>query len=165
MFHPNYGRWEARYHCSVPLSDCPLLILPQLAWLIAQLFLVSTAMTKLSVLMFYRRLVDGTYSKRFKWAIWVAMGIIIASTITFIVLLYFTCAPYQAYWRQFDATYTTTFVCQSSNVLVRISRLIGSLSVITDFYSVLLPAILLMRIQISKKQKLGLMFIFGLGFL
>jgi hypothetical protein len=138
---------------------------PQLAWIVIQLFLVSTAMTKLSVLMFYRRLVVGTCSRLFKWAIWVAMGIIFASTIIWVVLLYYTCTPYQAYWRQYDVTYDTTFTCKSADLLVLTSRLVGSTSVITDFYSVLLPAILLMRIQISRKQRIGLMFIFGLGFL
>ena len=28
--------------------------------------------------MFYRRLVKGTYSKKFKWAIWIAIGFVIA---------------------------------------------------------------------------------------
>ena len=44
-------------------------------------------------------------------------------------------------------------------------KLIGALSVVTDFYSVLLPAALVLQIQISRKQKIGLFFIFGLGML
>jgi hypothetical protein len=39
------------------------------------------------------------------------------------------------------------------------------MSVITDFYSVVLPAVLLLRIKMTKRQKIGLVFIFGLGFL
>jgi hypothetical protein len=122
-------------------------------------------LTKLSVLMFYRRLVDGTYSQTFKWAIWVAMGFVGAMTITFIVLLFLTCTPLQAYWYQYDLTYDKKYTCASVDQIVEISKLSGSLSVITDFYSVALPAVLLLRIQISKKQKIGLMCIFGLGFL
>jgi hypothetical protein len=57
------------------------------------------------------------------------------------------------------------FTCKSQSTQVHIAKLIGALSVVTDFYSVVLPAALVMQIRISRKQKIGLFFIFGLGML
>jgi hypothetical protein len=117
--------------------------------------------------MFYRRLVSGTYSLRFKWAIWTAIGFVIAYTIVFFILVMTTCTPLEAYWRQYDSAWTLShrYHCSKNKYQVRLSELAGALSVVTDFYSVMLPAALIMRIRINKRQKYGLFFIFGVGFL
>jgi len=39
----------------------------------------------------------------------------------------------------------------------------GALSVVTDFYSVVLPMIVLLRLQMSKREKIGLMVVFSVG--
>jgi len=137
----------------------------QMGWLSAALFLWSTAFTKVSVLLFYRRLVAGTYSKRFKWAVWSAIAFIITYTSILFILLLATCVPLESYWRRLEPTYTHDYHCASTSLQGGVSKLGGALSVITDFYSVLLPAILLLRIQITRRQRIGLVFIFGLGFL
>jgi hypothetical protein len=117
--------------------------------------------------MFYRRLVAGTYSRKFKWAIWCAIGFVIAYTITFFVVICVSCQPLEATWRQYDPKWTLKhkFTCAPKKNQVRIAELVGGLSVITDFYSVMLPAALVMQIRINKKQRYGLFFIFGVGFL
>jgi hypothetical protein len=118
--------------------------------------------------MFYRRLVVGTYSQNFKWAIWVAIAFVIAYTISFFVLLFTTCRPFEAVWRQYDPSWLAThphFYCADNGITTKISELAGALSVITDFYSVMLPAVLIMKIRVTKRQKYGLFFIFGMGFL
>ena len=46
---------------------------------------------------------------------------------------------------------------------VRVVVVAGALSVVTDFYSVVLPMIVLLRLQISKREKIGLMVVFGVG--
>lgn len=135
------------------------------AWLIIALFLWSTAFVKISVLLFYRRLVAGTYSKRFKWALWSAIAFIVLYTIILFFLHCFSCVPLEAQWRQFDLSYTERHYCASPKVQGAIAELGGALSVITDFYSVMLPAMLLLKIKITRRQRIGLMFVFALGFL
>jgi hypothetical protein len=44
----------------------------QMGFIVEVLFFWSTCFTKVSVLMFYRRLVEGTLSKKFRLAIWAA---------------------------------------------------------------------------------------------
>ncbi|KAF2434105.1 hypothetical protein EJ08DRAFT_694126 [Tothia fuscella] len=136
-------------------------------WLVEALFFWSTCFTKVSVLMFYRRLVVGTYSRKFKWAIWIAISFVIAYTIVFFIIICVGCFPVEATWRQFDSQWVikNQFTCAPRNTAIHLAELVGGLSVITDFYSVMLPAVLLMQIRLNKRQKYGLFFIFGIGFL
>jgi drug/metabolite transporter (DMT)-like permease len=139
--------------------------LNQTSELVGWVYLFSTSCTKISVLLFYRRLAKGTYDKRFKIAVWVAIFIVVAYTIITAVLLGHACTPLQSLWRQFDPTYTAAYHCESNHLQESGSLVSGILSVVTDLYSVMLPAMLLLRTRISKRQKIGLIIIFGLGYL
>ena len=111
--------------------------------------------------MLHRRLVAGTVSRKYKIAIWIAMFIVIAAAITFTTTLVMQCNPVQYQWEQYDLTpHRGTCIPQTVPGI-----LAGVFSVITDFYTVVLPAALLMKIQISPRQRWGLMLIFGLGFM
>ena len=154
-----------------------------MGFIVEVLFFWSTCFTKVSVLMFYRRLVEGTLSQKFRVAIWAAskllhlrqplkmlissVAFVIAYTISFFVVIVVACDPIRAIWMQFDLKWRAEndFTCTPQATQVHIAKLIGALSVVTDFYSVLLPAALVLQIQISRKQKIGLFFIFGLGML
>jgi hypothetical protein len=129
------------------------------------LFFSSSSFTKVSVLLFYRRLVVGTFNNKFKWALWTAIGFVVVYTIVFSILIITACSPVEALWMKYELSYTTPYKCMNISVQVRLAKLAGALSVITDFYSVMLPAVLLSRIRVSMRQRLGLFFIFGLGFL
>ncbi|TID18911.1 hypothetical protein E2P81_ATG05887 [Venturia nashicola] len=138
------------------------------AFIIESLFLWSTCLTKVSVLMFYRRLVQGTYSRKFKLALWAAIAFVIAYTVAFFVLIFTTCRPFVALWQQYNPDWLAknpNFVCAAPLLETQLSELAGGLSVITDFYSVMLPAVLVFNIQITRRQKYGLCFIFGMGYL
>lgn len=118
--------------------------------------------------MFYRRLVQGTYSRKFKWAIWAAIAFVIAYTISFFVIICIGCTPFEAVWQQYNTSWVLkhpTYKCASRELNIKLAELIGGLSVVTDFYSVMLPAALIMQIRLNTRQKYGLFFIFGIGFL
>src|ERR1700749_4777600 len=100
-----------------------LLICQQLGWVLAGLFLWSTCFTKLSVLLFYRRLVTGTCSKRYKIAIWTAMAVVLIYTFIMFWLLVVTCTPIDSFWRRMDPTYTTPYHCTSNDAQTRVSQL------------------------------------------
>jgi hypothetical protein len=86
-------------------------------------------------------------------------------TIVFSVLVITACSPVEALWRRYDTAYTHPYKCSEIGRQVRLAKLAGALSIITDFYSVILPATLLLRIRINRRQRLGLLFIFGMGFM
>jgi hypothetical protein len=141
------------------------MLISQLAWIVQILFHFSTSMTKLSILMFYRRLVAGTYSRTYKWAIWVAMAFSILITFIFLAILFTACTPLASYWLQYDYKHPLAhYHCIPVDTRSALGKTSGVLSVVTDFYSLMLPAILLTRIQITKRQRIGLMVIFGVGY-
>lgn len=88
------------------------------AWLSEISFLLTTCCTKMSVLLFYRRLTNGTYTKRWKWAIWAAMIFTGIYCLGFIFALSFNCRPVQAYWKAFNPSYTEDYSCTDTKVHV-----------------------------------------------
>ena len=81
------------------------------------------------------------------------------------ILLFTACAPIEALWRKLDPKYNEKFHCAPQRVQAGISELSGALSVFSDIYSVILPAVLLFRLKTTRRQRIGLIFVFGLGIL
>ena len=75
------------------------------------------------------------------------------------------CYPMESNWMQYDPTYTRSYHCQRQSSQDGSSVAGGVLSIITDFVSVTLPAILVFNVRLTKRQRLGLIFVFGLGYL
>jgi hypothetical protein len=131
-------------------------------------FMFSLLFTKLSILLFYRRLVKGTYSIQFKWAVWFGMALAIVGTLVPWILLMTSCTPFEAIWMQWDLAYIAKnaykFHCRKIHVMVEIGRMCGILSVVTDLYSLMLPTVMLFRLQLNRRQRWALMCIFGIGY-
>lgn len=126
--------------------------------------LLSTCATKVSVLMFYRRMVTDTYSKRWKYAIWAAIGFTAAYCIGVFLAYILVCQPTDSYWLSYDFSYKGHYHCASA---AGMNPAIGVLSVVSDLYAVILPMIMLnhYNLQVPRRQKIGLNVIFALGFL
>jgi hypothetical protein len=132
-------------------------------WLGEFSFLVCGGCTKVSILLFYRRLVNGTYSARYKWLIWFAIAFTVAYSFTFCVVLLANCTPTKAYWMAFDFKYALTqdYQCMDTSV---INAMAGVCAAISDVYSVALPCILTWQLNsVPKAQKIALFGIFSLG--
>jgi hypothetical protein len=102
----------------------------QMMWLGQFSFLVCGGCTKVSILFFYRRLVEGTYSKRWTWLVWVAISFTIAYTIAFCIMLLVNCSPTEAYWRAFDIQYALTkdFTCLDTSAINTITGVCAAVS-------------------------------------
>lgn len=133
-------------------------------WLAEFAFLVCGGFTKVSVLLFYRRLVEGTYSKLWKWLVLFAIGFTIAYTIAFCIMLLINCTPTEAYWRAFDPVYATTqsYTCLDTKI---INTLAGVFAAASDLYAVALPCMITWHFSVPKAQKIALNVIFCLGLL
>lgn len=133
---------------------------------IESLYLISTSTTKISILLFYRRLARGTVSTPFMYAVWAAIASVVIYFFYFFTALIFTCNPVEAYWMQIDPVWLSQhqdkFACHGEA-----SNLIASavISVIHDFVACGLPAILLWKLKISKNQKVALGGLFSVGLL
>ena len=127
------------------------------------IFIWATPCTKVSVLLFYRRVADGTLSRRFKWMTIGAIAFVILYTSVVFILMLLSCHPLDALWNRLDPNYNVDFHCSSVQESGEVAILSRTLSVVTDVYSVLLPAYLLMQIRIGERQRVGLVIVFGIG--
>lgn len=129
-------------------------------------FLFSTFGIKLSVLLFYRRMVKDSVSRAWMYTIWtfifITVGAYVGTFVTFMTI----CQPLEAYWLayRFNPPYTTEFHCIDGQAFdLAISVLLGA----SDIWSVVIPCLMLRHYQldVTFRQKLGLNFIFCLGLL
>ncbi|KXT17809.1 hypothetical protein AC579_5345 [Pseudocercospora musae] len=152
-----------KYMTKRHMWDIPIYMYQRMAkitWMAELAFLLTGCCVRTSVLLFYRRLVDGTCSKAWIWAVWVAIAFNYAWTFAFILALVFNCTPTEAYWKSFDFAYTKTYHCKETTVN---NLLAGIMAVISDFYAVALPCIMMRRLHLPTGQKLALYAIFSLG--
>ena len=133
------------------------------AWLGQLFFTLSLSFTKISVLLFYRRL-SVSFTDKFLIAVWVGIIYNILYAFGFVLTLCLLCRPLPAYWLSFDAHWAATHhhTCGSEQIADPLS---GIFSSIGDIYSALLPMILISRLQLPRRQKMALYFLFSLAFL
>jgi hypothetical protein len=129
----------------------------------ARLYLTATCSVKISVLLFYRRL-PSSFNRFFFIATWVGIAYNIGYYVSFIIALSLACRPTQAYWLAFNLKWATThkFTCADEHISLPMS---AGLSTFGDLYSTLIPCILILSLNLPRRQKLALYSLFSLGFL
>ena len=126
-------------------------------------YIIATCSVKISILLFYRRL-SSNFNQVFFIATWIGIAYNIAYLVTFIFIIGFACRPAKAYWLQLDFAWATThkFTCVDEHVSLPTS---AATSVFGDFYATLLPCILILKLDLPRRQKMALYSLFLLGFL
>lgn len=125
-------------------------------------YLLSTSLIKISILSFYRRLTKGAISKTFLYLVWVFIAIVIVYFFVFAFAFIFTCSPTEGYWHLFDIRwrFTHRLKCRDEGKEVVAATII---STVQDFLICALPILLVWNLQLPRRQKAGLIGIFGLG--
>jgi hypothetical protein len=84
---------------------------------IESLYMLSSVLTKISILLFYRRMAGGSVSRGFLFVVHTAMASVVAYMITFQFTIFFNCRPINAWWNQIDPVWalehTGQFTCIS----------------------------------------------------
>lgn len=128
-------------------------------------FVVSTVVTKISILLFHRRLV-GVVSTQLRHYIYVAIGFVALYGVCFPVALLVGCHPFDAYWKQMDPFWAMAnkgkFHCVDEASLIITST---TISIIQDFLACFLPMTFFFKLQMPLRRKVALAAIFGVGFL
>jgi hypothetical protein len=129
------------------------------------LYVFSTGLTKVSILLFYRRLVSGSVSRTFVWALFASIFSVVVYMITFEITLIFGCRPVDAYWNEIDPTWRTLnvgkYVCLDEVKALYAANII---SILQDFLTFLMPLLLFTTLRLPIRQKIVLGCIFGVGF-
>ncbi|KAK1749929.1 hypothetical protein QBC47DRAFT_395237 [Echria macrotheca] len=122
-------------------------------WLCNLFYMLSLTFSKISILLLYTRLFRFY---RARIAAWIMMAVVVIYNIWGLCVAFTLCIPLEAYWDP-----TVHGVCHGASYMW---ALIG-LHVGTDFLIFLIPIpVVLSMMALSKRQKLGLVLLFALGF-
>jgi hypothetical protein len=125
-------------------------------------YIFVTHCTKISILLFYRRLSSGTFSAWFVWVIRAMIVVVILSFISLEATLLFGCRPFNAFWNQVDFGWEAfhKYVCYDEGVSQYATIISGAFQ---DFVACLVPMILIKKLPLPRRQKVALFGLFSLG--
>lgn len=116
------------------------------------------AFIKLSIGIFLLRI---AVLKRYKWILYISMGVIAAWSTGIFLFDIFQCSPIELQW---DFTITNGS-CVSLDAIVNGSYAISVLNVLSDWLYALLPIPMIWSVKMTVQAKITVAFILGLGIL
>jgi hypothetical protein len=142
------------------------------------IYLATATLTKLSILMFYRRITSSVLSGAL---VWVIRGSIVFGRfsnpieppfLTYsavslfgpasILALILTCDPVEAYWYRFTPSWLATHKYTCTDEVAFLVAVI-TLSTVQDFLACMVPMYVVAKLRLPWRQKLGLAGVFGMG--
>ena len=123
-------------------------------------FLLSTAATKPSILVFYLRLLDRSINPHLVFAVYAGIAFTIAYMLAILIFLGTFCTPAAASWQSLDLSYSKEFKCASRAIS---DPLAGILSAAGDIWALTIPEIIVAQLKLPQRRKLVLYAIFGVG--
>lgn len=138
----------------------------QIAMALEILYMVSTVTTKISILLFYRRLVPDTVSRGFRWAVYATIAFVVAYFVTFFLLTLLRYQPIYADWMLGDPFWWAAHKDEvhhiDEGIMIATSAII---SAVQDFLVCGMPMVVFWKMDIPKRQRLALGALFAVGFL
>lgn len=119
------------------------------------IYVIGLWFVKLSLLILYYR-VFGV-NQRFRWALYVVIGIWTSYSWTDTLVVVFQCLPVRKIW-----TPTQPGHCLD---LIKLGVAAGYINIITDFMILILPIPVVMSLHLSMKTRLAVVAIFATGIL
>ena len=115
--------------------------------------MATLPITKISVLLFYYRVFSP--QRYFRWAIYIMGGYLILFLISSTLVVLLQCLPVRSFWHHEMA----------HRCIEQVDFYIahGTLNFVTDLSVVLMPIPLLLKLQLPRHQKLGLIVLFLLA--
>ncbi|KAL9000871.1 MAG: hypothetical protein Q9169_000626 [Polycauliona sp. 2 TL-2023] len=147
------GLGRKRYYLA-PGSYKKFLKYDYLDW--AQVFL-TLMLSKISICLFLLRL---SSFRKIRLGLHAMNVFLIISHIPLTFIFIFQCSPVSKYWRNPNEGSGT---CYSKDTVAHIIIVQGVFSIVSDFVLALFPILLLWNVQLSKRTKLGLCMLMGLG--
>src|SRR5579871_484288 len=131
-------------------------------------YIIATGLTKISILLFYRRIVDITVPTKLQWAARTCILFVIMYMATWISVILLTCRPFESYWLAVNLDWRKTNIrgvdwqCYDEGVSTAVSN---AVSIIQDFLTCSIPTFILWKLQIPRQQKIALAILFIIGYL
>ncbi|KAH3907378.1 hypothetical protein HBI56_157520 [Parastagonospora nodorum] len=126
------------------------------------IYIGTTTLTKLSILMFYRRITSSVLSRPLLICIWASIVFVALYGPATILALIFTCDPVEAYWYRFTTSWLRTHEYKCVDEVIYLVAVI-SISTAQDFLACMLPMFVVYKLRLPLRQKIGLACVFLLG--
>ncbi|KAM3086189.1 hypothetical protein ACMFMF_000144 [Clarireedia jacksonii] len=95
------------------------------------------------------------------WFIYLSMGLFLAYSVGFFVVLLMQCRPIVHFWRQVLGD--TDGICWETSIIAGVAYGHGGTSVLTDLTLGIIPAFIVADLQITKRTKIAVAFTLALG--
>ncbi|KAG6354442.1 hypothetical protein INS49_004459 [Diaporthe citri] len=122
-------------------------------YIAAWIYVLSGSFAKIALLVFYLRLSPQQW---FRYSVFATLALIFGYTTGIFFSLIFACDPIE---RSFDITITTGSCINSAALYIATA----AANITSDVILFILPIPMVVKLQVPLKQKIGLMFIFGIG--
>ncbi len=113
---------------------------------------------KLSIAVFLLRL---AVLKRYKWILWISMGVITKWSVVLFLWDIFQCSPVEAQWN----TDIPNFQCVGADQIVNGAYALSVMTIISDWLYALLPVPMVWNVKMSAQAKLSVIMVLSLGIL
>lgn len=113
-------------------------------------------LVKASMTCFFRRVI---VERLHKWILYAAMAGTAFSCVVFFFTCIFQCWPVSYFWDK----YTQTGTCIPDRIVIALAILFSIINMITDFTFALLPAWIVLHLNMKFRTKLALCALMGLG--
>lgn len=123
------------------------------------LYVLTTAVAKLSIGVYFLRLASKRYQFRVIYTTMVA--VMVFSTMYFFFLL-FQCSPIPYIWSQYGDGKGT---CLGRNIIANVAYAHAAMSAATDWSFGILPVFFVWKMKMNPRTKLSVILILSLGFL
>lgn len=131
---------------------------PGLMWIyiVGAVYNPILAIVKLSVLVFLLRL--ASTKTEIRYSVWIVSTFNIAEMIAVFLVVIFQCNPIASNW---DPALAPTAKCINQSAF---GLTTGSLTILTDLFTLAIPVYVFVTLQIHRKTKLALIVVFLFGF-
>jgi hypothetical protein len=123
------------------------------------LYVLTTAITKLSIGIYFLRLASKKYQIR---VIYTNLAVVMLFSTIYFFFLLFQCTPISYIWMQYKDGQGT---CLSSDVLANVTYAHAAMSAVTDWVFGILPISFVWNLKMDPRTKLSVILILSLGFL
>ncbi|KAH9838913.1 integral membrane protein [Teratosphaeria destructans] len=148
--------WD-RHVYDIPLDDIQASNI--VAMTAKTVFVLAATFTRLSLCLFYYRLVKDSGLTWFSWLVHFSVAFTLAICVAFVLLIIFLCTPVKYYW-EFPPTTSGQCLDEGKATLAA-----GIINILADVLTTLVPVPLVMRLKMPLRQRIGCAVIFGMGFI
>jgi hypothetical protein len=131
----------------------------QIIFICELLYVVATAVVKLSIGAYFLRLSSKKYQAR---VVYITLGVVILVSTMYFFFLLFQCTPINHLWTKYEGGHGS---CLKNPILANVTYAHAVMSAVTDWAFGILPIFFVWKMEMNPRTKVSIILILSLGFL